>query len=141
MSVGRARADAAAPLVADFVSRLAKFVAVDDIVLRPDRDDKTAERMLKEAGPGRWLVALDERGKTYDSHEFAQFVGKLLESGKAEIVFVIGGADGLPPEVKKRADHLLSLSAMTLPHRLARLLLVEQLYRAHCILKGVPYQK
>ena len=69
------------------------------------------------------------------------FMGGLLESGKSEIVFAIGGADGLPKQVKARADHLLSLSAMTLPHRLARLLLAEQLYRALCILKGVPYQK
>lgn len=97
--------------------------------------------MLKEAGPGRLLVALDEKGKSYDSYAFARFVGGLLESGKSEVVFILGGADGLPSEVKSRADYLLSLSAMTLPHRLARLLLFEQLYRALCILKGVPYQK
>ncbi|MCU0661609.1 MAG: 23S rRNA (pseudouridine(1915)-N(3))-methyltransferase RlmH [Myxococcota bacterium] len=141
LSVGRERADAAAPLVADYQSRLARFVPVEDVVLRPEREDRTAQRMLKEAGPGRLLVALDEKGKSYDSYAFARFVGGLLESGKSEVVFILGGADGLPSEVKSRADYLLSLSAMTLPHRLARLLLFEQLYRALCILKGVPYQK
>lgn len=141
LSIGRERADAAAPLVADYLSRLGKFLPVDDIVLRPDREDKCAERMLREGGPGRILVALDEKGKSYDSPKFARFLGGLLESGKSEVVFAIGGAQGLPKLVKARADHLLGLSAMTLPHRLARLILAEQLYRALCILKGVPYQK
>ena len=64
-----------------------------------------------------------------------------MNRGLSRVLLVIGGAEGLPGEVKKRADVTLSLSKMTLPHRLARLILIEQLYRALCIIRGVPYQK
>lgn len=80
------------------------------------------------------LVALDERGKDYTSRQFAE----LLNS---ETAFVIGGPDGLDPSIKKEAALLLRLSAMTLPHALAQVVLLEQLYRAATLLTGHPYHR
>ncbi len=102
------------------------------------RKKKTVEEegkeLLKEAKG--FIVALDERGKELTSVEFA----KLLSS-KANISFLIGGADGLSEEVKKRADFTLSLSKMTLQHDVARIVLLEQIYRAYLINKGSPYHR
>ncbi|NDV13653.1 23S rRNA (pseudouridine(1915)-N(3))-methyltransferase RlmH [Crenobacter caeni] len=86
------------------------------------------------------LVVLDERGRNWTS---VQLAGQLKEwmAGGDDIAFVIGGADGLSDELKARADLLLQLSAMTLPHGMVRVMLVEQLYRAHSILNNHPYHR
>ncbi len=141
ISVGRERADPAAPLVNDYSNRISKFLPIENRILPPDRNNRIAEKVFKAAKKSDWLVALDEKGKEYDSRAFAGLVDSWMNRGVSLVTFVIGGADGLPVEVKERADFQLALSRLTLPHRLARLLLVEQLYRALCILRGVPYQK
>ncbi len=84
------------------------------------------------------LVVLTEEGRSVDSLSFAE---QLRDSGSDRLAFVIGGADGLDPGLKARASWRLSLSPMTFPHELARLLLLEQLYRATSILQGGPYHK
>jgi len=84
-------------------------------------------------------VALDERGKEFTSHEFAEFLNRLLERGTREIAFVIGGAMGLDETVTQKADTVLALSRWTLTHEMARLVLLEQLYRAFTIIKGKTY--
>ena len=86
------------------------------------------------------LVALDERGKTLSSTDFAKWLGRQQDSGR-DVAFVIGGDEGLSEAVRSQAVLVLSLSAMTLPHRLARLVLVEQVYRGFSILRGEPYHK
>lgn len=86
------------------------------------------------------LVALDERGETLGSLDFARRLGRWREEGR-RVVFAIGGADGLDPAVIGRAELVLALGRLTLPHELARLVLVEQLYRAHSILVGHPYHR
>ena len=130
-----------APIVADYSKRLRKFIPFEEAVLKADRDDRVAARMLRELAPGHLLVALDERGKERDSHQFADLVSGWMNRGVQGVVMIIGGADGLPEEIGKRADLTIALSRLTLPHRMARLLLVEQLYRAMCIIRNVPYQK
>jgi 23S rRNA (pseudouridine1915-N3)-methyltransferase len=108
-----------------------------------------AERELKDlAALGRAIprrdavvVALDERGRQHDSRAFAALVRGWLEGPATTVVFLIGGADGLDDELRGRADHLLSLGRMTFAHRLVRLLLAEQLYRAVSILDGAPYHR
>jgi 23S rRNA (pseudouridine1915-N3)-methyltransferase len=87
------------------------------------------------------LIALDERGKTIDSHGFAQQLTHWRDDGKAGVSFVIGGADGLDPDFVKRADLMLSFSPLTWPHQLVRIMLAEQLYRATTILSGHPYHR
>ena len=86
-------------------------------------------------------MALDERGEQVTSHKLAAIVGDWMNRGLSEVTLVIGGPDGLPPQIREAAGLRLGLSKMTLPHRLARLVLVEQLYRALAILRNVPYQK
>ena len=141
ISVGRKRADPASPLVEDYLARIAKFLPVDDVVLKPDNDQRIAARMLKESKKSPILVALDERGREQTSHGFAKLISSWMNQGIFEVTFFIGGADGLPKEIGQRATTRLALSQMTLPHRLARLVLTEQIYRALCIIRGVPYQK
>ena len=85
-------------------------------------------------------MALDERGREATSEELARRLGGWLRDGR-DVVLVVGGSDGLGQAVRERADEALSLSRMTLAHRLARLVLLEQLYRAFTILRGEPYHK
>jgi 23S rRNA (pseudouridine1915-N3)-methyltransferase len=87
-----------------------------------------------------YVVALDERGKTLSTTQWAQRVNDWLEGGR-DVAFVIGGADGLEPQFKASADLLLSLSSMTLPHQLVRIVLAEQLYRALSLLSNHPYHR
>jgi len=100
---------------------------------------KEAEKIVKAAPPGAYLVALDERGREFTSHEFAQFLNDRLESGVREIAFVIGGAMGLDEGITGKANAVLALSRWTFTHEMARLVLLEQLYRAFTIIKGKTY--
>ena len=95
-------------------------------------DEQVAKRVPERA----FVVALDAGGSEYDSERFARWVEDRRQDGR-DVVFVIGGAFGLPP--LDRVDHRLSLGRMTLPHQLARVILLEQLYRAHKILANEPY--
>ena len=86
------------------------------------------------------LIALDERGDDLTTARFAERIERWMDEGR-DLAFVIGGADGLDPAIKARADSLLRLSSMTLPHAMARLILAEQLYRAASLIKGHPYHR
>lgn len=106
-----------------------------------ERKQREGELILKELPKGALLVALDERGKSYDSAAFAkQFAAWRTQSGD-NLAFVIGGADGLAPAVLEKAAQRLALGAMTWPHLLVRAMLLEQIYRAHTILTGHPYHR
>jgi 23S rRNA (pseudouridine1915-N3)-methyltransferase len=99
-------------------------------------------RALTAALPaGGIVVALDERGKTLGSEDFAKRIGRWRDDGKQAVTFVIGGADGLEPGFAAGADMTLGFSAMTWPHQLVRIMLAEQLYRATTILNGHPYHR
>jgi 23S rRNA (pseudouridine1915-N3)-methyltransferase len=113
--------------------------AIDDLKDAPRVRRKEAERIEKALTAGVRVVALDERGKSCSSHEFAEFLSECLESGSRGIMFIIGGAMGLDDSVLARAHRTLSLSRWTFTHEMARLVLLEQLYRAFTIIKGRPY--
>lgn len=87
------------------------------------------------------LCVLDVLGAALSTEKLSDWLRNVQDSGQGELVFAIGGADGLHPELRQRAAKKLSLSALTMPHRLARLVLVEQLYRAQTILRGEKYHK
>lgn len=95
----------------------------------------------RSAGGRRRLVALDERGDLVSSRELARWLGELRERGTARVTFLIGGDEGLDPDLVREADRVLALSPMTLTHELARVVLAEQLYRATAILNGHPYHR
>jgi 23S rRNA (pseudouridine1915-N3)-methyltransferase len=120
------------------------------VELKPEARDpgKTAakakslegERILAAVPEGATVLALDERGRSFTTQGLAVMLAGWKQDG-AHAVFVIGGADGLSEEVKSRADKLLSLSALTFPHGLVRVVLAEQLYRASSILADHPYHR
>jgi 23S rRNA (pseudouridine1915-N3)-methyltransferase len=97
-------------------------------------------RLLAALRPGEHVVALDERGRGLTTQELAAWLGERMQHG-ADLVFVLGGADGLAADVLDRSNLRLSLSRLTLPHALARVVLIEQLYRAHSILGNHPYHR
>lgn len=99
-------------------------------------------RLVASAMPPKaFTVVLDERGAAMTSEAFAGLLRRHLEQGTADLAFLIGGPDGHAPETREKAGLLLSLGAMTWPHRLARVMLLEQLYRAVTILTGHPYHR
>lgn len=100
---------------------------------------KEGELILKKLGPTDQLYLLDERGKSYDSIKFSQFLERQMHSSHKRIVFVIGGAFGFSDAVYQRANGKISLSAMTFSHQMIRLFFVEQIYRAMTIMRGEPY--
>jgi 23S rRNA (pseudouridine1915-N3)-methyltransferase len=105
------------------------------------RQGQEAASMLAVQSAGALLVALDERGSTVDSRAFAEKIAQWRDSGVAELVFAIGGADGHGEALIERSDFVMSFGAMTWPHQLVRLMLAEQLYRTVTILLGHPYHR
>lgn len=98
--------------------------------------------LLDRAIPtGSLIVALDERGKVMTSPDFADHLARWRDGGRQDIAFVIGGADGIDPSLRARADFAVSFGAMVWPHMLVRVMLAEQLYRAATILGGGPYHR
>lgn len=101
-----------------------------------------AEKLLQQTSTNSFKVALDERGKEYSSTELANYLENcLLSSGKSELCFIVGGANGLSKGLIKESDSSIALSRLTFPHQLVRLILLEQLYRAFKIIKNEPYHK
>ncbi len=105
---------------------------------RAMRDEAT--RLLGRIGRDDYVVALDERGRAFARLELAQWLGERLGDGR-DLAFLIGGPDGFADEVRARAQLVWSLSRLTLPHALARVVVAEQLYRAHTVLAGHPYHR
>ncbi len=124
---------------ADVEIRGLKEEKIQDLKEAPRVRKKEAEKIEKAVPAGAYLVALDERGEEFTSHEFAAFLNGIQESGVKEVVFVLGGAMGLDESVVGRANKALALSRWTLTHEMARLVLLEQLYRAFTIIKGKAY--
>jgi len=146
LAVGRAKSGPEREIWDDYLKRLPWPVALKEVETKGNLG--AAERMAKEgtllldAVPkGATVVVLDGRGQMLSSAAFAGRLGKWQDDGVKELALLIGGADGHGPEVLARASFLLSLGAMTWPHQLARVMLAEQLYRAHSILSGHPYHR
>jgi 23S rRNA (pseudouridine1915-N3)-methyltransferase len=146
LAVGRLRNGPLAELQALYAARIVPPVVIVEIEVRqrlPVAALKAREAaMMLGALPARArLIALDERGVTWSSRDFADRLAGWRDHGVAELAFAIGGADGLAVEVFDRADATLSLGPMTWPHLLVRSLLLEQLYRAQQILARHPYHR
>ncbi|MEO8056635.1 MAG: 23S rRNA (pseudouridine(1915)-N(3))-methyltransferase RlmH [Acidobacteriota bacterium] len=134
-----------------YVGRIARFSPCDVVVVKEEKPgskadservkSKEGERLLAALKPRDLLVLCDERGKERTSAEFARDFRGWLDSGPSAVAFAVGGAFGLDPSLTPRARAILSLSRMTLPHQMARLLLAEQVYRATATLSGVAYSK
>ena len=134
-------------LIEDYAGRLSHFVRCEVTELRElGRTDKTGidketKRISDALRPGSVTVLLDSEGAEWTSQQLAAQVQRWEGSGIKEVAFVIGGPNGLASDFKARADKRWFLSRLTLTHEMARVLLLEQLYRAYTIINGLPYQK
>jgi 23S rRNA (pseudouridine1915-N3)-methyltransferase len=125
----------------DYIKRMPKDFPIEVKELKPDISPAKEGLKILEALPKNAIViAMDERGRDLTTMQLSQMMQDWRQDGK-DVVFLIGGADGLSPEIKQKATNLIRLSSMTLPHAMARLLLIEQLYRAYTILQGHPYHR
>jgi 23S rRNA (pseudouridine1915-N3)-methyltransferase len=148
LAVGRDRSGLYAPAVDEYVGRLSRQLRFELVELpearkqagTPQARDEEAATILARLEARERVVALDERGDQPTSVELARRVETWMTRGQ-DVALVIGGSDGLAPAVLERASERLALSRLTLAHRLARLVLVEQLYRAMTIIRGEPYHK
>lgn len=136
VAVGALKSDPLRALVGDYVRRIARYCAIEEIELK---DGPKLAAQIDRAAEGYTVVALDVVGTAMTSRQLAQRLERLASRGKGQLAFFIGGADGLPRALVDRADERWSLSKLTLPHRLARVVLCEQLYRGLTILRGEPY--
>lgn len=135
VAAGKIKEKALRAVADDYLGRIARYVRVEEIETRDERD------LERSVPSGSRVIALEVWGKKLSSEEFSQRLERWGQIGKGEVAFVIGAAEGIPKELSTRADEHLSLSSMTLPHRLARVILFEQIYRGFSILRGEPYAR
>ena len=134
----------------EYAKRMPREARIELVEIKPEpRTSGKTPRQIMEAEARRILaalpqdglhIALDERGASWSTRQLADKMGLWMGEGR-DVAFIVGGADGLHETVKKAAHQLLSLSAMTLPHAMVRVLLAEQLYRAHSLLHNHPYHR
>lgn len=147
IAVGRIKTAYWKDAITHYTSRIKHFCDIRETCVKDgDPTLPRAERMRVEGnailgaiGPSDVPICLDEKGRCYASHELATFIQHIAENVNQQPCFIIGGAFGLDPSVRKRAKHLVAFGPMTLPHELARVVLYEQLYRAESILHHLPY--
>jgi 23S rRNA (pseudouridine1915-N3)-methyltransferase len=135
LAVGKIKEPALAEMCDHYLKLIGRHCPIEVKELKNDA------ALRKALIAGDTLVALEVNGATYTSTAFAKQVQTWVEGGASRLVFLIGGADGLPADVSKAAQRQLSLSTMTLPHRVARVILLEQVYRAFSIWRGEPYAR
>jgi 23S rRNA (pseudouridine1915-N3)-methyltransferase len=133
LAVGKLRDRHLTALIDDYLARARHHLPVE--VAEVDDDQSLARRWPADGE----VIALEPDGQSWTTEAFAQQLERRMTRGTRTLTFVIGGADGIPEPLSARASVRLSLSAMTLPHRLARLVLCEQIYRALTIIRGEPY--
>ena len=138
VAVGRVKDRALRAALDEYLGRIRRYTQCDEIELA-DAPASKLEPAFAKATAEATVIALEVEGRALTSEAFARELGRASARGKGIVAFLIGGADGLPPAVSRAAHDRWSLSSLTFPHRLARLVLVEQIYRAMTILRGEPY--
>jgi 23S rRNA (pseudouridine1915-N3)-methyltransferase len=139
VSPGKLHDHTVAAGIAEYETRLLRHYQIEWVHPKAGDIESECDAILKYIKDGDQVVLLDELGKDIDTPAFAAFIDKHQQSGTKRLVFIIGGAYGVNGRVKARANATLKLSSLVLPHMLVRLLLVEQLYRAHSILSSGKY--
>lgn len=139
VAVGKVKGRELRAVLDDYYGRIRRYAKFEEKELKDASASEVRDRMARAIDARGKTVALEVEGEPWSSHRLADFVRRCEDTSVPVASFVIGGAYGLPPEISQAADVRLSLSAMTLPHRLARVVLAEQIYRAFTILRGEPY--
>jgi 23S rRNA (pseudouridine1915-N3)-methyltransferase len=135
IAAGRMKEREVRALADDYLGRIRRYVKCEEVEV------KSAKELAGAVPAGALLVALEVEGEALTSTELSRRVERWGSTGKGVVAFVIGDADGIPAALSQSAQARISLSKLTLPHRLARLLLLEQLYRSLSILRGEPYAR
>lgn len=138
VAVGRVKDRPVRAALDEYLGRVRRYSAVEEIEIADAPAARLSPQFAKHTAEAT-VIALEVTGKALGSEQFAAGIEKAAARNKGIVAFLIGGADGLPPDVSRAAHERWSLSALTFPHRLARLVLVEQIYRAMTILRGEPY--
>jgi 23S rRNA (pseudouridine1915-N3)-methyltransferase len=136
--IGKTKEPAIAALTEEYLKRISRYAQVEALLLR-DEQDLLAKFSSPKIAAKSTLVLMDSRGKEFSSEQFAKFLGDYQDRNPLPLVLAVGGADGFSDVVRAAAQHVISLGKMTLAHELARVVLLEQVYRAFTILKGHPY--
>lgn len=139
IAVGKLKQDPLRAVVDEYYKRTGRFTSIDEVELKDGREADVVQRIRRAIPARSQTIALEVNGKAWGSHDLADFFVRSEGQGVAALAFLIGGAYGLPAELSAEADFKLSLSPMTLPHRLARAVLAEQIYRGFSIARGTPY--
>lgn len=136
--IGKTKEPSIQALTDEYLKRIARYTDVHGLALK---DEASLFPLINGARnrPKQFLVVLDSRGKQFTSEEMAEFLRQRQEASSQPLLFAIGGADGFSEEAKRSAGLILALGKMTLAHELARVVLLEQIYRAFTILAGHPY--
>ena len=137
--IGKTKEQAIASLTDEYLRRISRYAQVEAFAVRGEDDLLAKCADSRKSGRKSTLVLLDSRGKEFSSEQFAKFLGDYQDSNPLPLVFAIGGADGFGVPARSAAQHVISLGKLTLAHELARVVLLEQIYRAFTILKGHPY--
>jgi len=136
--LGKTRRPEIRALLDDYAGRIRRSAELE---IRELREDSPAAVRRLDAAAGATVVMLDADGTCFDSAQFAGWLGRCRDGGVRELVFLCGAAEGFPPALARRATKRIALSPMTFSHELARVMLVEQIYRAFALLAGHPYPK
>jgi 23S rRNA (pseudouridine1915-N3)-methyltransferase len=143
--IGKTKEPAIQALTDEYLKRISRYVSVEGVSLRDEDAILQAcgrAATLKSGKPPTrksTLAVLDSRGKQFSSEQFASFLSDYQDRNPRPLVFAVGGADGFTDNSRKAAQYVISFGAMTLSHELARVVLLEQIYRAFTIIKGHPY--
>jgi 23S rRNA (pseudouridine1915-N3)-methyltransferase len=137
--IGKTKEPAIAALTEEYLKRIARYVLVEGVTLRDEAGLLAAYGPGAKGGAKSTLVLMDSRGKEFSSEQFAKFLGDYQDRNPLPLVLAVGGADGFSGEARAAAQQTISLGKMTLAHELARVVLLEQVYRGFTILKGHPY--
>jgi len=139
--IGKTKEPAIQALTEDYLERISRYAQVEGVALRDEAAllEMCGRTSTTKSSARSTLVLMDSHGKEMSSEQFAQFLGDYQDRNPLPLVFAVGPADGFSDAARVAAQHAISLGKMTLAHELARVVLLEQLYRAFTILKGHPY--
>jgi len=126
------------PIIDNYINRLNKYIRLDVIFVNERNENKLEQKILKHIRLNSCFIVLDEKGKLLDTLRYTQLLQKKMENNSL-IIFLVGSAYGVPKKIIDRSDHVISISNMTFPHLIARLILIEQTYRSFTILNNHPY--
>lgn len=147
-AIGKLKKSPIFELIEDYKNRIHNQIKINELEFKRSQNTSEdsvklaeAELLLSDVPKNSYLISMDETGDLLTSHEFAKFIEQKTNEGYSSFVFFIGGADGLHPSMKKQSNRVISLGKITLPHMLARLILIEQIYRIEKIMSNHPYDK